>query len=352
MSTVTELAFAQLTATETITVELIEADQTPAVIIVRWPSKPSVFHPRRFPGVADTATRTLLALLYGWQRSRDSAVCEAPHGIERCRRGVLNNDRTTVAGISATGGAAFRHPDRRPTEPRTPMTQYPGPPMQPPGPPMQPPGDAPMPPPGMPQAQVQPRPIVPPKKKRFGWAPLAAIIGLAVGGALGSASNETNGTTSPTATVTVTATATATSKATDEPSPKPTKATKPTRKKQEPKSEPAARISKRQWAKIVKKPESYKGEKCIIYGQVTQFDSATGDDSFLADTAHRNTMSYDFFDGENTLLTGNAKQLDDLVEDDVFRASVTVLGKIDYDTQIGGNTTVPLLEVNSIKVIE
>jgi hypothetical protein len=30
---------------------------------------------------------------------------------------------------------------------------------------------------------------------------------------------------------------------------------------------------------------------------------------------------------------------------------VTVLGKIGYDTQIGGNTTVPLLEVNSIKVI-
>jgi hypothetical protein len=81
------------------------------------------------------------------------------------------------------------------------------------------------------------------------------------------------------------------------------------------------------------------------------FDSATGDENFLADTAHRNTMSYGFFDGENTLLTGSAKQLDNLVEDDVFRASVTVLGKIDYDTQIGGNTTVPLLEVNSLKVI-
>lgn len=110
-------------------------------------------------------------------------------------------------------------------------------------------------------------------------------------------------------------------------------------------------MSKRQWAKIVKKPESYVGDKYIIYGQVTQFDSATGDDSFLAETAHRNTMSYGFFDGQNTLLSGNAKQLDDLVEDDVFRASVTVLGDIDYDTQIGGNTTVPLLEVNSIKVI-
>ena len=113
--------------------------------------------------------------------------------------------------------------------------------------------------------------------------------------------------------MTVTATAAATSKAAEEPSPKPTKTTRTTPKKLEPQTEPAARVSKRQWAKIVKKPDSYKGDKYIIYGQVTQFDSATGDDNFLADTAHRNTMTYDFFDGENTLLTGSAKQLDDLV---------------------------------------
>jgi hypothetical protein len=164
--------------------------------------------------------------------------------------------------------------------------------------------------------------MVVPRKKRFGWAPLAALIGLIVGGALGSATNETDGIASPTATVTVTATIAATTKTAEEPSPKPTKSTKPTpKKKQEPQTEPAARVSKRQWAKVVKKPESYKGDKYIIYGQVTQFDSATGDDSFLADTAHRNTMSYGFFDGENTLLSGSAKQLDDLVEDDVFRAS-------------------------------
>ena len=110
-------------------------------------------------------------------------------------------------------------------------------------------------------------------------------------------------------------------------------------------------MTKREWAKVVKNPDNYIGERYIIYGQVTQFDSATGDDNFLADTAHRNTMSYGFFDGENTLLTGSKKQLDDLVEDDVFRATVTVLGSMDYDTQIGGNTTVPLLEVSSIKVI-
>jgi hypothetical protein len=33
----------QLTATDTITIELIEADKTPAVVIVKWPVKPTVF---------------------------------------------------------------------------------------------------------------------------------------------------------------------------------------------------------------------------------------------------------------------------------------------------------------------
>ena len=53
-----QLATGQITSTETIIVELIEADETPAVVIVRWPSKPSVFHPCRFPSAADNAART------------------------------------------------------------------------------------------------------------------------------------------------------------------------------------------------------------------------------------------------------------------------------------------------------
>jgi hypothetical protein len=43
-----------------ITVELIEADETPAVVIVSWPVKPTVLHPRRFPDVA-AAIATLAA---------------------------------------------------------------------------------------------------------------------------------------------------------------------------------------------------------------------------------------------------------------------------------------------------
>jgi hypothetical protein len=86
-----------------------------------------------------------------------------------------------------------------------------------------------------------------------------------------------------------------------------------------------------------------------VHGEIRQFDSATGTDAFLADVAHKNTTSYGFFEGENTLLTGDESKLEDFVEGDVFKATVTVLGSMSYDTQIGGNTTVPLLQIDSIK---
>jgi hypothetical protein len=44
MSQITELATGQITTTKTITVELVETDMTPTVVIVRWPSKPTVIH--------------------------------------------------------------------------------------------------------------------------------------------------------------------------------------------------------------------------------------------------------------------------------------------------------------------
>ena len=44
-----------------ISIELVEADETPAVIIVRWPTKPTVLHPRRFPETAAAIARTFAA---------------------------------------------------------------------------------------------------------------------------------------------------------------------------------------------------------------------------------------------------------------------------------------------------
>jgi hypothetical protein len=61
MSEITELASAQLTAIHQLVIELVEANETPAVVIVRWPVKASVLHPHRFGAVADVAARTFAA---------------------------------------------------------------------------------------------------------------------------------------------------------------------------------------------------------------------------------------------------------------------------------------------------
>lgn len=74
MSKVTDLASSSINGHDTITVELIEADETPAVLIIRWPSKTSVIHPHRFPDTAVTLTRlfaeagTALAAIKGRRR--------------------------------------------------------------------------------------------------------------------------------------------------------------------------------------------------------------------------------------------------------------------------------------------
>jgi hypothetical protein len=65
----TELATGRIISTETIIVELIETDETPAVVIVRWPAKPSVFHPRRFGEVA-----ALIARLFAEAATRLAAI--------------------------------------------------------------------------------------------------------------------------------------------------------------------------------------------------------------------------------------------------------------------------------------
>ena len=57
MSTVTELASGMINGHDTITVELIQADETPAVVIVRWPSKATVIHPHSFPNAAAGVAR-------------------------------------------------------------------------------------------------------------------------------------------------------------------------------------------------------------------------------------------------------------------------------------------------------
>jgi hypothetical protein len=57
MSQITELASGAINGTDALIVELVEADETPAVVIIRWPAKATVSHPRRFPDTAAMLTR-------------------------------------------------------------------------------------------------------------------------------------------------------------------------------------------------------------------------------------------------------------------------------------------------------
>jgi hypothetical protein len=61
-------------------VELIEANATPAVVIVRRPSKPSVIHSHRFPTVAGIAARRFAAAAVRLATINGTVDCETQAG--------------------------------------------------------------------------------------------------------------------------------------------------------------------------------------------------------------------------------------------------------------------------------
>lgn len=111
-------------------------------------------------------------------------------------------------------------------------------------------------------------------------------------------------------------------------------------------------VGERDLAKIVKSPDKHIGENIIVYAEVSQFDGATGEDTFRGYVANRNITEYGYWiGGDNSVFLGTEKQLSDVVEDDIVKVWVTVAGGLTYDTQIGGSTTVPQFIVNFITVI-
>ena len=118
---------------------------------------------------------------------------------------------------------------------------------------------------------------------------------------------------------------------TAEPTPKPTKVS-------------YKKLSDRSWRKVVKSPDSYLGKTYQLWACISQFDAATGDDTFRGQASNKK-REYWFSDGDNVLFTGDTDRLADVVEDDILVMSVLSLGSFTYETQIGGETTVPLFEV-------
>jgi hypothetical protein len=59
MANVTELATGRINNADTITIELVQADDSSAAVIVKWPDKPTVLQPRRLAEAMATACRVL-----------------------------------------------------------------------------------------------------------------------------------------------------------------------------------------------------------------------------------------------------------------------------------------------------
>jgi hypothetical protein len=109
----------------------------------------------------------------------------------------------------------------------------------------------------------------------------------------------------------------------------------------------------RRWGLHVHGRQWAAGEAIIVYGQVRQFDSATGTDTFRASVdgvVHKPSCGYVDYEKNTVLTSPGGAELGDLVQDDLFKAEVVVAGSLSYDTQIGGSTTVPLLLVTKITV--
>lgn len=133
-------------------------------------------------------------------------------------------------------------------------------------------------------------------------------------------------------------------------SPAAVKAATPAATPAKPKPPTFAKVSSRAWSKIARDPEANAGKAIIVYGAITQFDSATGNDMFRANVdgvRHREWYEYD----TNTVLTADEALIDDLANEDMFEAKVIVSGEFSYESTFGSELSTPELRIVSIKRI-
>ncbi len=62
----------------------------------------------------------------------------------------------------------------------------------------------------------------------------------------------------------------------------------------------------------MKAPDDYFGKTYQVWACISQFDAATGADTFRGEASNKK-RTYWFSDGENSLFTGDVDQLDDIV---------------------------------------
>ena len=85
-----------------------------------------------------------------------------------------------------------------------------------------------------------------------------------------------------------------------------------------------------------------------MFAEVTQFDSATGNDVLRANASETQpTQTYEF--DTNTIIVGDEGTLASVSQDDVLRVEALVVAVAEYETMIGGSTVAPLLQAISVE---
>jgi hypothetical protein len=109
-------------------------------------------------------------------------------------------------------------------------------------------------------------------------------------------------------------------------------------------------ISPHDYALMLKDPAAHKGQKIIVFGVVTQFDTGTGQSEFRADTAAEpQDGRYGY--QQNTMIDAiDPSILANVVKDDYVQMYVEVAGTESYKTTTGGDLTVPKFWVYIINV--
>jgi hypothetical protein len=109
-------------------------------------------------------------------------------------------------------------------------------------------------------------------------------------------------------------------------------------------------ITQRDWLLIAKNPDAHVGRKIVLYGAVSQFDSATGTDAFRAETAGEQMSASYEYDTNTVIQEGTPGLFANVVEDDLVTMYVEVAGSMSYDTTMGGSTTVPKVDAYIVEV--
>lgn len=109
-------------------------------------------------------------------------------------------------------------------------------------------------------------------------------------------------------------------------------------------------VSTRDFALIVRDPSAARGRKLVLYGYVSQFDSATGTNQFRASVDSQPLGSWYEYDHNVVIKASDRALVANVVEDDLITLWVEVDEPLTYDTTLGGSTTVPSFRLNMIEV--